>query len=444
MGEQSSDSWDAASLVEFEPAPPKQQKVRESAKHVKMKMLHQFLLVVQKLRQPRSYRLSKEINAYEIAREIFAQGGELEIKPFGGFYRSAKSADNSPELHDPDGPEIDAAIEQFVSLNMSGIEARVYFALGQNVSAFVEYNVGPKIVEHTKKYSGNVFGCDRHGQLSDQTVVFTKTTRYHRIFRHILGVVGARLVESQNKGSADSQQLPFLPLKHELFGQLDSQRMGAIPATIAKLKIHPLYTVESLCRKSEIVYPKGVPKGTFKDEKVYLRSRVQRLKTEKGWFREGRTLKAVPDAQSCAHPPGAAGQRARPKPYRIVDGVHMYARFQTEAVRIADICGREMLALHENFTPQSCVYIDADPEICALLDIPHAVCVVGFRPGEKVYRGFYVHRKDCMLVHDAILQRAHFKRISDYVSAYENTLRDWKQLLKRMSLYLKVKAHVGD
>lgn len=84
--------------------------------------------------------------------------------------------------------------------------------------------------------------------------------------------------------------------------------------------------------------------GLIKGIPIYPRKNP--LKTEGGWYREGREIKSPPA-----------------KPYRIVREKKLFAEFQTKPIEIDDITGKLMDAFHPNMTPRNSVYIDYDSEI---------------------------------------------------------------------------------
>lgn len=490
MGD-SSESWESASQIELVLDPAKETERRRSARHTKLKMLHQLLYIAGLLRKPRSYWVSHELNQHEIYREIKNKDQKLISKVFPGFY-GARNGLAGPEQEISKGPEspciykpaghaeirptnseqLANALGLFISLNRSGVPARIYFALDDGISAFVEHAFGNKVVEESRRFDGNVFSVSMDGLFLDQTVVFSKKCTYHRIFKKLLALVGdacKAIAKSDTSAdasmlfgeSADADRKSRVAVKNHSnaalingipignnagrnapanghgastmknpFERLDEERLIKVPTSIRRLKLHPLYMTEKMCKKNEFIYPKRPACGTVNGETVYLRARVQRLRSERGWYMLGRTIRP-------------RMHEAPTKPYRIIAGRRLFAEFQTEPLAVREMTEGLMDAFHQNFTPQGCVYIDYPSEICQCAGIKHSDCLVGFRGREMLIRGFFIRKEDCFVVNELAREREYYRRIGAYNEEYEKTMRSWRSMLRRLDRYLKIREHVG-
>lgn len=482
----SSESWEVASQESLVIVPKKTPQPRVPYRTIKLRMLHQMLYIIELMRKARCYPVSNELNEYEIFKQLRERTVGLRTNTFRGFYQSLRPRTDGPGVETSSASpaktqqnSLETNIDLFVGLIHNNISARLYFVVGDSMDAFVEYQLGHKIIEHRNLYDGNVFSFDQNGKIRDQTVIFSKKQSYFRIYSDILrftnsalcalernGAISdgdcmspfakARPMEKADGGSTAHSQAETPPgatgneIAPDVWAGLDDQRLSKIPIHLNKLKIHPLYVTESLCRSKEIIYPKGRVCGHVNKERVYLRKNLQKIKTERGWYYSGRVVrrhdgKADP-GESVSSKCGTSHERPwEPvvKPYRIVAGAKLYAEFQTQPISRSGLSGQLMDAFHENFVPENCVYIDACSDICRILNIRHSDCIVGFRHKERVVKGFFVCKKDCTAVNEALKEQEHYQRLEHFSQKYERAVRDWRILIKKMDLYLKIKEHIG-
>lgn len=421
----SSSSWELASVDEICIQKSKS-KTRESVVDVRLKLLHRVLLVIESMRRERVYPTIDGLNEYErlsCFRSAILGGDEhqshKQTEVFGGLYRSP----SGPSSTDVENLPFDKEILFFIALNLHGIPCRIYFAIGSTIHVFHEYVMNGKVVEHVSMHSGNCFSIDFNGCIKDQTSVFSKSCTNHRIFQRILEVVKSR-IDAINALSDDSCGRSTAPV--DAFEDIDRRRISAIPTSISKIKVHPLYITESICTSTQFIYPKRPVLGVIKGQPVYSRKNLQKLKTEKGWYREGR--KIMPHIS---------------KPYRIVQDKRLFAEFQTKPVELDDITGRLMDAFHPNMTPRNSVHIDYTSEICKELGIKYSDCLVGFRGKEIVIRGFFVNKVHCFLVNYFIREREYYRSVLRDVQKYESVLAEWRKLISKTRKFLRIRKRVG-
>ncbi|KAI5169492.1 hypothetical protein PAEPH01_0762 [Pancytospora epiphaga] len=444
---ESCDSWETASFEELKALPIKERRKREELMNIRLKTLHSLLYIVELLRLPRFYSVSTEINEYEVYKQLQSPLPHLEKRLFKGFYRSANDS-NTQYFTESTKSICDASIDMFIGLCNNGIESRIYFALEDDIKPFIEYTFRNKVVEHQGRYNGNVIGIDKCGKLTDQTLAFSKKPRYHRVFTEILENIKKILqdraddylqIEKCLISDSIAGVLKQIGDDEGLFAKVDYERFFKIPDTLSKLKIHPFYTSEQLCKSNEIIYPKGRPCGELKGNRIYHKKYIQKIRTEKGWFREGRVLKDIEGNDGNRNNNGGI----RAKPYRIVSGKYCYAFFQTRAVSFNKITGVAMDAFHPNFIPKNSVYIEHNPDVCRLLNIKYSNCVVGFRRGEPITSGFFIEKKYCNLINEVLIEIKYYEEVRNFNRDYESVIGEWKLVLKKAGLYLKIKTHIG-
>lgn len=399
---ESEESWDSASADKIV-LTKTEEKTKISHQMTKMKILHQCLFIIELLRQKRSYSVSNGLNVYEKLSQIQNKSPSLQRSIFNGLFQQK---DHQLNFNDEE------TISLFISLNMNHIPCRIYFILEKTISCFVEYAINDNIIKNTSTVKGLCFSVDFNGYIADQSITFSKTCPHHHFFTRVIKSIRRSLnVES--------------PV--EIFDLLDSQRQKVIPQNISKIKIHPLYITEECCKFNETIYPKRPVFGYFRGKAVYSRNNLVKLRTENGWYNQGRVLK---NKDQCI-------------PYRIHKGKKLFAEFQTEDVEINDITGSVMDAFHPNHIPKNCVHIDYDSQIAKILGLRHAECIVGFRGNERITRGFYVERKYCYTINHFIKEKEYFEGIFDQLERCKEGFKEWKKFVKRLAKMIEIQKRIG-
>lgn len=422
----SSSSWELASVDEIN-IQKTERKTKESAVDSKLKLLHRILFVIESMKKRRACPIVNSLNEYEklsYFKSIILESDEFKnhekVEIFNGFYRSPGGSSSTDT---EDSSLLDREILFFIALNLHGIPCRIYFVVGNTIQAFHEYVMNGKVVEHAIMHNGHCFSIDFNGAMEDQTVVFSKNCTYHRVFQRILEAVRSRTSAIYFFCDASCAR-SSTPASE--FEDIDRRRISSIPASINRIKIHPLYVTESVCTSTQFIYPKRPVLGVVKGLSVYPRKNLLKLRTERGWYREGREI--MPQTS---------------KPYRIVQDKRLFAEFQTKPIELDDITGKLMDAFHPNMTPRNSVHIDYSSEICKELGIGYSDCLVGFRGKEMEIRGFFVSKEHCFLVNYFIREREYYKGIARDVQKYEDALAEWKKLISRTKKLIRIRKRVG-
>lgn len=344
---------------------------------------------------------------------------------------------------------VDHSIRIFLSLLNSGIDSRIYFVLNdRRIDCFLEYQLGSRVVEATTEYSGNIFSIDRNFAITDQTPIFSKKTKYHRYFLEILTIYGNILAEHMKQTLWHGLAVPKIaprgtfrdirpPEESASFIQLDAKRLSRVPDTMEKLKIHPRYTAESICRKTEFIHPKRLACGTIKGEAVYPRSCCRKLRSVRGWYMQGRALKLLQTEENGQ----AVGKN--PKPYRMLNKKPLYSEFQTVPIVIYDLLHGPMEYFHDNFIPVNCVYMDTSPSLCEWLSIEYSRCIIGLRPGKQLFRGVFVQKEDEQFVRQMARDYQYYAQIHKFNSMRDEAIRAWRIFIRKIDRYLDIREHVG-
>lgn len=344
--------------------------------------------------------------------------------------------------------KINDNITLFVCLIKNNINARIYFVFNASIESFVEYQLGGKIVEHKNYYSGNIFSFDKNVNVLDQTVLFSKKPTHHLIFTRALEYfnnvnrknfikikenafnknlqVDKDIEASTRKCGATNTRTSDVVLADLLgsatssvddimsngFIALDKERLEKLPTKMKNLRIHPFYTAKSICRKNELVYPKHPVCGLIDGEKMYLRKFCQRLKTDKGWYMEGKLLKTenrgVNNVDTTGYKHRIVLKTVRP--YRIVNEKKLYAEFQTVPIRIKGLKQGPMDYFSNNFIPEDCVYVLCDSNLCEMLGVKYSECVIGLRKGRRIIKGVFIYKKDSQFVYEMLDEYLYYMR----------------------------------
>lgn len=404
---ESEESWESVSADEIK-LTKTDKKTRISHQTTKIKILHQILYIIESLKYKREYFISNGLNVYEKLNQIQNKSPLLQKDVFKGMFQQRESTLDSP-MFDVFENE---TVSLFISLNMNEIPCRIYFVLEKEISCFVEYAINGNIIKNTSTVKGMCFSVDFNGYIADQSITFSKTCPHHYFFTKIIGSIRRSL---------------HLDSSVELFASLDSQRQKSIPQNISKIKIHPLYITEDCCRFNETIYPKRPVFGYFRGKAVYSRNNLVKLRTENGWYNQGKVLK---NKDQCI-------------PYRIYKGKKLFAEFQTEDLEINDINSSIMDAFHPNHIPKNCIYINYDPQIAKILGLRHAECVIGFRGNERIFKGFYVEKRHCYIVNHFIKEKEYYEKIFDQVERYRDSIKEWKKFMKKASKMIEIQKRIG-
>ncbi|KAM0681424.1 hypothetical protein GINT2_000626 [Glugoides intestinalis] len=406
MPEESS-SWCSAETDEIK-LTAKQRKQGISNRDAKLKILHQILQIIECLRMEREYIVVKGENEYEKLKHIENKTNISETRSHKGLFQHVAGERGLFSTN------FDDAISFFISLNQNGIVSRLYFVLGKEIDTFVEYVLNNKVIEHKKQKKGLYMAVDFNGYLSDQSINFSLSCTHHSFFLNTIETVKKRVgfVECKPIG---------------IFAELDDCRIKKIPSNISNMKKHPFYIIESACRYNEAIYPKRPVVGDFKGTSVYLRSNIVKLRTEGGWYSQGRKLKEDDTAT---------------KPYRIYNEKRLFAEFQTVEIVVEGITGKLMDAFHRNFTPKGCVHMNEDASIAEEFGIEYSKTVVGFKGNERLIRGFFTDRRWRFVVKYFSKEKEYYENILGYLKKYEKSRREWKKFLKRLAKLLDIEKRL--
>ncbi|ELA41680.1 uncharacterized protein VICG_01313 [Vittaforma corneae ATCC 50505] len=428
MKNSSSESWDSASVDELK-LTVAQKKTRASNKLSKLKILHQFLFIIECLRMEREYILAGGLNDYEkfenICKDI-SEGGinSACMGMFCGLFPGVKGPKHCF------APPFDGNISLFVNLNANSIPCRIYFSLGKEIESFLEYSLNSTVVKYKSTVDGLCFSVDFNGFISDQTVNFSKKYSHHHFFVKIINeFVQKEQVFGRKDREGNGYSFEMNRFDCSAFSMLDSQRLRSIPQCLSKIKIHPIYMLEECCRFNETIYPKRPVFGYYKGKPVFPKNNIVKLRTENGWYYQGRVLKD--------------NKYDVTKPYRIYKGKRLYAEFQTEPVDIRSITGSVMDAFHPNFTPKGCVYVDYDPQIAIDLNLNFAECIVGHRGKEKIKRGFYIEKKYCFITNYFIKEKEYYKGMVEEIEKIEKTIGEWRRFIRKVMRMAEIRKRVG-
>lgn len=363
------------------------------------------------------------------------------------------------------------SINNFVNLNNNGIITRIYFIIGDKIDSFIEYQFGDFIVQNINKknisksvkknisksvknnisckssidslnkYNGNIFSIDQHGNISDQTFVFSKKQKFYRFYKRVLNLCIAKLnsiddikLICTDNGSSNSIGNNIKSLDNNI-ESLDNN------IKIFKNNIKSLSNSinnYSDCESSYLLDSKKSPIKKYKKDnylfenfslannqfhnidntrfseipKTYNLLKIHPLFTTEKLCKKNEMI--FPKRPICGivnnenvyyrelvhrlrtekgwYMHGRVLKREvigniyKPvKPYRITDKIKLYAEFQTENIKIEKITGRIMDAFHENFIPSNSAYVDfvGCENICEFLNIEYSQCAVGFRTIKK-------------------------------------------------------------
>ena len=86
-------------------------------------------------------------------------------------------------------------------------------------------------------------------------------------------------LNSQNKSFVKN-----LPKHDNIKNKKDEKTAIEIPKTLAGVKNHPILMLESQLKKYEVFYPITEPVGYFKDESVFLRINVKKVRSKDAWL----------------------------------------------------------------------------------------------------------------------------------------------------------------
>lgn len=409
----SSDSWEVASQEEIKYTLTEIKK-RKTIQRSRLNLLHKVLVIIDCLQKPRKYLIPKGMNQYEIIAQInkISQSNLDEsdnYETFKGYFNGNGHIDL-----------FNVEITKFLSLNFSGIPARLYFVINDDITTFIEYKLNDIFIKETKLFKGHCFSIDFDGFISDQTLSFSTVYTHHSFFIKLLQSINMNLKNT---------------LKSDNFKMLDDQRLKVIPSNLNKLKLHPLYITEECCNNKTAIYPKRPIFGYFKGSPVYSRKNVIKLKTQKSWYMNGRILKQASSTNN------ADGNDI--KPYRIDKQVKLFAEFQTEPIDIQDLTGNEMDAFHPNFTPKKCVYLNCDSIIPKELEIPYAECIVGFRYKDKIKKGVFIKKEHCFAVNYFAKEHEYYDHVFNEVKEYEALHLAWWKFLKKLKKFIEIKNRIG-
>lgn len=241
--------------------------------------------------------------------------------------------------------------------------------------------------------------------------------------------------------------------------------------TLQSLKASKEFVLERFLRREEAILPGASHVRTFtsgkgakqKEEKVYLRSNVQRCLSAESWHKEGRRvkmgeapLKLVPIRAVTANRKREVDEIARETGEKPKQG--LYALYQTEYI-IPDPIEDGKIPKNEYgnidcFTPwmvpkgAAHVPLPATVRICKRLGIDYAEAVVGFEFGSKmavpVIQGVVVAAENEGVVKDAWRVEDAQRREKERLKQEKLILSTWRKFIMGLRISERIQEEYGD
>ncbi|KAF7682968.1 DNA repair protein RAD4 [Astathelohania contejeani] len=314
--------------------------------------------------------------------------------------------------------EFEKNICLYHSMIDENIPVRIYFVIGKNIDTFIECYIMDGIIEHKNKYKDVVLGVDDAFNVSDQTYYFSNEMRRHGIFKQIIDELSFAINNIR-------ENCMFNKYKKEtnIFQELDYARYRPIPTSLKKMKLHPLYTIESILSNNQAIFPLRGIKGVFKGEHVFPKTNIIKLETKNQLYKRG--MKVISK-----------------KPFRKRNGIEYYASWQYEPIRIHSMSkdSQYMDYFHENFIPETCLYSENDESavVAKLLRIEFKYCTVGFSNKHPVTQGIFIKKKDSFVFFNFLNEFIEICKVKDDVECRKMLFKNWAKLYKRVIRYLEI------
>lgn len=267
---------------------------------------------------------------------------------------------------------------------------------------------------------GCVFLIDCSGDIRDVTFLCGVQFINHRLFVSLimhLHDIYARL------------NLPCI--ETDFFRDDFTRLCNIVPKSITRIKIHPLYAIESILRPDQLIQPRRPIAGYIGGEPVLPRQNIVTLLTERQLYRNGLEVTSE-------------------NPFRIVQKgtmkVSLYAQWQTKEIHKMGLGKGNMDYFHENHIPADCSYLldEEGPSVCRLLDIEYRQCCVGFYKRMPVLKGIFVKSTDMDILRVAVEEFRYSRRIKEENEEMKRCLKLWQRLIKRTLLYKKIRERIGE
>lgn len=307
----------------------------------------------------------------------------------------------------------------FKKLSSIGIPAKLHIAINAEINFMIEVFL-PEIIEKQRiKLSGLVCSIGADGSLVNTTILYSSSFKHFSIFDHLVSELQSIVHDFQlfkcfrKKFVEDGIVLPKSFDQQSLF--------STIPKSIKSLRYHPFYAVESLIRQNQFIFPKRPLLGYFKGEPMYPKKNVQKMRSEKEWFR--------------------LGKKVSKENYKIVNGVKLYRKYEVEDIVIDDISGRTMLFFHKNHIPKGFFYSKNELSVFAarLINVRFCECIVGFRTGLPVIEGVFVEEKYKDVFYSVLSEFKFNKMVMEITRKGDKFYRAWDHVFKKIDRFLELK-----
>ncbi|ELQ74427.1 Nucleotide excision repair complex XPC-HR23B, subunit XPC/DPB11 [Trachipleistophora hominis] len=265
----------------------------------------------------------------------------------------------------------------FKKLVFLGIPCKLYVIINDELEFALEVFMMEIIEKFKLSKTGLIFYIGVDGSLVNTTLLNSTKFKYFSIFASLIFEMKDILYdhsffrESRKRLIEQGVTLPMNFNENAIF--------SAIPRSLKNMKYHPLYVIESIIKKNQIIFPKRPILGYFKGEPIFCRKNIQTLRSEKEWFKLGKkVVKPI---------------------YKLVDGVKLYRKYDVEDLIIMDLEDKPMLYYHDNHVPKNCVYSKNELSVLVarLLDIRYSECIVGFRYKMPIFQGIFLLKEDALL-----------------------------------------------
>ena len=244
-----------------------------------------------------------------------------------------------------------------------------------------------------------------------------------------------------------------------------------LPSNQAAFKAHPLYALEKLLKKSQVIWPREPVVGYFAGLPVYPREHVRDLKSAAAWIRESlrqvkagevplKTFKkrsqgrqaAADKAERTIARAVAAAEAGREYASHVASEaereVGLFGEWQTEPwVRPAAVDGRVPRNVFGNVecwtpdhVPTGCVHVRhaRAAAACARLGVDHALAVVAFevKAGRTVpkYDGAVICKEAADFVGDALAQDDAVRAEKERERKARDAVNRWRVLVKALTI----------
>ena len=138
-------------------------------------------------------------------------------------------------------------------------------------------------LDNKSKPHGFVLAVDDNGLLYDLTEKYSadyqeKSFKLRKIEDKWLKELILKLNSNNNSASNILVDRDCIKINDESNGTIE------IPKTLSAIKNHPILMLESQLKKYEVFYPVVAPVGYFKDEPVFLKENVKKVRSKDAWL----------------------------------------------------------------------------------------------------------------------------------------------------------------